>query len=426
MRHEEVRALQLMRVEALLERARATNEFYRPRLRDVGAIRSLEEFAARVPTVEKADFVADQEADPPYGRRHAHALALREPLLVATTSGTTGQGVEIHAQTASELAGTEACYAYLYRWAGLERGDALFLGLPITMMAGGQLELAGAEAYGLTVFPGGSYDARRKVELMRRFEPSCVLANTSYLGRLAALLDGEAWPGLKSLISGGESAGRSWLRRLESLWGVPVHDRYGSSQAGTDHMLSCRTGRMLHNDDSHVLVEVVDPDTGRHVLDGEEGELVITNLYRLDTPLIRCRIGDRAVYREPAYCGCGIPFMGVETATIARADDMKKVKNVNVWPQAVDDVVFGFDFVSEYEVVLTTSDEGADVATVRVAPRRVLAAGDAGALAAALRDRVGITFQVEATGPGELTFEDTKSRRWRDLRAHVVAAATAS
>jgi len=421
MTFEEVRALQLTKVQALLERAAATNDFYRPRLQDVSEIRSLEEFAARVATVAKADFVADQDLDPPYGRRHAHALALGQPLLVATTSGTTGQGVEIHAQTAEELTGTLACYEHLYRWAGLERGDSLFLGLPITMMAGGQLELAGGEAYGLTVFPGGSYDARRKVELMRRFRPSCVLVNTSYLGRLGTMLDGETWPGLKCLISGGESAGLSWLRRLESQWGVPVHDRYGSSQAGTDHMLSCRVGRMLHNVDPYVLVEIVDPDTGRHVADGEEGELVITNLYRLDTPLIRCRIGDRAVYREPSYCGCGIPFMGVELATISRADDMTKIKNVNVWPQAVDDVVFGFDFVSEYEVVLTTSDAGADVATVRVAPSRAVVEPEAGELAAALRDRVGIRFEIETTQPGELRFEDNKARRWRDLREHVVA-----
>src|SRR5262249_52755873 len=140
MNRDEVRALQLMKVQALLERAAATNDFYRPRLRDVGEVRSLEEFAARVPTIAKADFVADQEAAPPYGRRHAHARSRGEPLLVATTSGTTGQGTEIHAQTASELAGTLACYAHLFRWAGLERGDSLFLGLPITMMAGGQLE----------------------------------------------------------------------------------------------------------------------------------------------------------------------------------------------------------------------------------------------------------------------------------------------
>jgi phenylacetate-CoA ligase len=113
--------------------------------------------------------------------------------------------------------------------------------------------------------------------------------------------------------------------------------------------------------------------------------------------------------------------MGVELATIARADDMKKVKNVNVWPQAVDDVVFGFDFVSEYEVVLTTSDEGADVATVRVSPNRPVGTAEGVDLVGALRDRVGIGFEIETTGPGELRFEDNKARRWRDLREHLAA-----
>ena len=119
---EEIRALQLRRVKDLLRRAWATNEFYRARWAaahvDVERIDSLEEFAARVPTVAKPDFLADQQDDPPYGRRHAYVVDLRVPLFVSTTSGTSGQGQEIHIQTMAELEGTHRVYAFMFRWAG--------------------------------------------------------------------------------------------------------------------------------------------------------------------------------------------------------------------------------------------------------------------------------------------------------------------
>src|SRR6185437_1119754 len=102
-----IRALQLRRLREMLRFAVATNAFYRERFAaagvDVESIDSLEAFAARVPTVEKADFVADQEAHPPFGRRLERSFSLAERIEVYTTSGTSGQGVELHAQTEREL-----------------------------------------------------------------------------------------------------------------------------------------------------------------------------------------------------------------------------------------------------------------------------------------------------------------------------------
>jgi len=431
---EAVLGLQLARLRALLEKTWATNEFYRERWRRagvaLGAIDSLEAFNARVPPVEKQDFVADQAEDPPYGRRHAHALSLGVPLVVCHTSGTSGQGVEVHLQTAAEFRDTEAVYAYGFRWAGLEPADPLFLTLPITMLPGGRCEYHGALAYGLTVFPIGNYDAARKLELVGRFRPRALFGTTSYFGHLAAVAgEAAASLGVRVLLSGGEGAGLAWLERLESAWRARVHDRYGSTQAGNDHMFSCEVGLgtrerpgMLHNIDPYVLLEVVDPATGRPVGDGEEGEIVVTSLYHTDTPLVRCRMRDRAVWREPRYCACGRPFAGVEVTSIARVDDMKKVKGVNVWPQAVDDLLFAEPLVDEYQVRLESDASEADVATVRVMPREALAGERAErfgtGLGARLRERIGIGFRVELLAPGDLARSEYKARRWVDERVH--------
>lgn len=434
---EYILTVQFRLVKELLYRAWSTNDFYRERFRAARVspenVTSLGQFARAVPTISKSEFLADQEADPPFGRRHAHARALGVPLFINTTSGTSGQGQEVHMQTAEELRGTGESYSYWFRWAGLDRGDQLFLTLPITMLAGGVLEYAGAVLSGLTVYPVGNYEAARKVELMLRFKPEAILGNTSYVGRLTSLLGERRWTGLKALLTGAEGGGLVYLDRLAEAWGAPVFDRYGSSQAGNDHLFTCESGigtanrpGMMHNIDPLMLVEVIDPETGDHVRDGEQGELIITNLYRMDTPLIRCRIGDWAVYHEPGYCSCGRPFMGVETASISRRDDMKKVKGVGIWPQAVNNAVFSLPGVEEYQVMLASSSEGADVATVKIVPRRELAAGEAEHLrsqaSAKLRQATGIRFEVAVLRPGEIDVGDLKARRWIDERSHVVAS----
>ncbi|MFO0996640.1 MAG: hypothetical protein U1F33_08135, partial [Alphaproteobacteria bacterium] len=188
---ETVAAGQLKKLKSLLERTAATNAFYRDRWRaagvDVATIASLEDFAARIPMVEKKDFIEDQAAHPPYGRRLAHLLERHEQLFVFSTSGTSGQGQELHAQTMEEARVCAEVYGHMYRWSGLKRGDQVFLTMAVTMLAGGRLEYHGAVDYGLTVLPIGNYDAQRKLELLRKFPSVGIVGTTSYFGHLSAV-----------------------------------------------------------------------------------------------------------------------------------------------------------------------------------------------------------------------------------------------
>lgn len=439
---EEIRSLQLTRLRTLLESTQQTNPFYREHWRSHGVsnvteIESLSEFAARIPTVGKADFLADQQADPPFGRRHAHARAQGAALYISTTSGTSGQGQEVHLQTEREWEAMGRVYSYLHCWSGLKPGDGLALAMPLTMLGGGRLEYHGALSYGLSVYPIGNYDAARKIETIRRFEPAAVMGITAYLGRLGHELGGEPAEGVRAVLTGAEAAGIEWLRRLEETWGAPVYDRYGSSQAGNDHAFTCEQGigsaerpGVLHNIDPYVLLEVIDGDTGRHVAPGEAGELIVTVLYRVDAPIIRCRMGDRAVYRAPGSCPCGRPFAGIEAASIGRIDDMRKVKGINVWPQAVDDIVFEHDALAEYQVALSTGPSGADVATLRAMPKVGLPPEETDALVRALAHaverRIGVRFDVELVSPGAFAHSDWKARRWLDERDHVAGSGTSA
>ena len=430
---ETIRGLQLEQIKALLEKTGSVNSFYRDHWNAAGVsldkVKTLEDFSARIPTVEKQDFIEDQEAHPPYGRRLDHALSLGEPLVVCNTSGTSGQGQEVHAQTSEEFhVTTNQVYAHGLRWSGLERSEPLFLTMPITVTSGGRCEYHGALAYGLTVFAVGNYDAAQKIKLLQKFRPAALFGTTSYFAHLAAVSEqAPSALGVRVLLSGGEHAGFSWLERLEAVWNGRAFDRYGSTQSGNDHMFACEYGigsrerlGTLHNTDAHHITEVVNPETGRHVEHGEEGEIVMTSLYRTDTPAIRVRLRDRAIWHEPGSCPCGRPYGGAQMCSISRLDDVKKVKGVNIWPQAVDDVMFAWNDVDEYQVVLSSDATLADVATVRIMPKQRLDHASGNTLnqkiAERLRERIGISFVVDQVDPGALERSEYKARRWIDER----------
>ena len=360
---------------------------------------------------------------PPYGRRLEHALSLGTPLIICNTSGTSGQGQEVHAQTVEEFLNTQKVYAHGFCWAGLKPGDGIFLTMPITMMSGGRCEYHGAYEYGMTVYTAGNYEVQQKLNLLRRFQPVALLGTTSYFAHLAAVSEEQPpSPGMRVLMAGAEHAGFAWFERLEAAWGARAFDRYGSIQSGNDHAFACEHGigtrerlGTLHNIDPYHLVEVVDPDTGRQVEHGEEGEVVFTSLYRTDTPAIRIRLRDRAIWHAPGSCRCARPFSGLEMCSISRIDDMKKVKGVNIWPQAVDDVMFAIDEVDEYQVEFTSDAAEADVATVKVMPVKTHC-DLSPQVASSLHQRVGINFVVEMVPPGTLQHSEFKARRWIDKR----------
>jgi phenylacetate-CoA ligase len=430
-----LRALQWSKLKPLLEKTWAVNPFFRENWQaadaDPGKIRDLESFSAAIPLVEKQDFIRDQEVEPPYGRRHRHALGLGEPLVTMTSSGTSGMGVEVHLQTNEDLANHNRVHRFYFAWAGMKRADRTFLTMHVSLLAGGRGEYHAAVDYGLSVFPVAFYDTTQRLALARRFKPRALYGTTSYFGHLAAVAGEEVGRlGIEILLTGAEGASIAWFEKLQRQFGARAADRYGLTQMAVDHMFTCEQGigsrerpGILHNVDPYVLLEVIDPATGRHVGDGEAGEIVLTSLYRTDVPMIRCRTRDRAVWREAGACACGRSWGGVELGSVGRIDDMKKIKGINVWPQAVDELLFGHPEVEEYQVVLSTDALAADIATVRVMPPSPLSSGRQAALAEILtrdlRHKIGIGCIVEVLAPGGLERSDYKARRWIDRRAQL-------
>lgn len=429
MSRDELDAMQLQKLLEMLEHVARTNPFYANHWKeagiDVSKVKSFEDFRL-VPMIEKSHIVADQNAHPPFGSRSGSVNQNLGRTDLYTTSGTSGQGKELHACSLRELKAMEEIYRYGMSWAGMNPGDIVLLTLPITMLAGGRVEYQGAVASDLTVLPVGNYDAASKVDHIRRFSPKALFGSTSYFGTLATMMGEDArTSSVDTLLTGLEGASLPFLKSIEEMWGAKAYDRFGCANMRADFMWSDENGigdpgkpGTLLNVDPYVLIEVVDPATGLPVGDGEFGELVITSLYHFDNPAIRNRVRDGAVFQKGGRKGSIRNFHGVEMASISRIDDVKKVKGINVYPQAVDDLVFSWPEVEQYEVILSRTASFADVANLRLQLRSSVAESSGEQIVArakeAVKARLGINFNVEIVPKVEVS--DYKARRWKDLR----------
>jgi phenylacetate-CoA ligase len=435
----EIADLQWSKLGPLLQQVWDTNPFYRDRWQSAGVdpskIKNLEDFRASVPTVDKAAFMADQEAAPPFGLRHEPILNSRKGHIPITTSGSSGQGVEIHLQTQEDVANHNALNHFYFRWSGLEPGDIVFLMMHVSLLAGGRCEYHAAVDYGLSVYPVAMHDTAKRVELIQKFRPKGLIATTSYLGHLAAKSGVDlSNSGISAIFCGAESASPKWFQRLETSFGAKAYDRYGLSQMATDHMFTCERGvgtddnpGVLHNIDPYVLLEVIDPESGEHVADGERGEIVLTSLYRSLVPVVRCRTNDSAIYRAPGSCDCGRGFSGIQAGSVQRIDDVKKVKGINIWPQAMDEAMFSFPEVRDYRVTLTSDATEADVGIVEF----LVADGSAPEglerqITTHLRNKIGIGFEVRAVAMPFPEAASQKKQRWIEKRHHVLEPTVAT
>ncbi len=170
--------------------------------------------------------------------------------------------------------------------------------------------------------------------------------------------------------------------------------------------------RRVHVNEDEYICEVLEPEGDREVSDGERGELVITNLGRAASPLIRYRTGD-VVIKRGGRCSCGRTFARLDGGILSRVDDMVNVRGVNVYPSAVEAIVRRFSEVTEYRATVTSDGSlrelsvevelGADTRSVPAVTEK---------LGAALRDSLGLTVPLTVVEPGALPRFEMKARRF--------------
>lgn len=195
----------------------------------------------------------------------------------------------------------------------VEPDDLCFIALPYEMSAAGldfhTRFLNGLQAAVMAVGKGGAYSTPEKtVKLIRDLKPNIVVTSPSYAITLAEAADEAsldlAGLGLKKIWLAGEGCSPAFRKRIEKIWGTTVNFACGATECGTIGM-ECDAHNGYHVSQGHVLVEIVDPKTDKVLAPGEIGEIVVTCLLRLDTPLIRYRTQDIGCI-DPNPCPCGV------------------------------------------------------------------------------------------------------------------------
>jgi phenylacetate-CoA ligase len=224
---------------------------------------------------------------------------------------------------------------------------------------------------------------------------------------------------VKTLSVAGEPGGSipAVRARLAELWpGARVYDHHGMTEVGpVSYECPARAG-VLHVIERAFIAEVVDPATGQPVSAGGQGELILTNLGRTGSPLLRYRTGDLVKCgmrnAECGICACGSTDLALEGGILGRVDDMVVVRGVNVYPGAIEEIIRGVGGVAEYQVRVSRAQALAEL-TVTVEPAEPAVGSEvAGRLTAAFESSLALRVQVALAAPGSLPRFESKARRW--------------
>jgi phenylacetate-CoA ligase len=402
------RRLEEERLAEQVSRCYDRSPFYRRKLEEAGVrpehVERLEDLAA-LPFTTKEELRASQAETPPYG--DYVCVDGIEIVRMHLSSGTTGKPL-VMPYTERDVATSAEVGARAFWAAGVRPDDTLLHCLSYSFYTGGISDHAALEATGAAMIPVGLGQSARVLELWRELRPTALFSTITYPVHLAETaaergLDPRSL-GLAKLVVTGEPGGQiaATRRRLEELWGAEVGDTYGLSEVWGTLAGECEERAGLHfSGQDATLVELIEPESGERVPveEGARGELVFTHLYREAAPLIRFRSRDVAEILG-VDCPCG--RTGFRFRVVGRSDDMFRVRGVNVFPSAVEELMRE-QGVDRFAIVL-------DSFPVEP-PVRILVEGVKGRereLAQAVRARLDFTCEIAAA---TLPRSEAKSKR---------------
>ncbi len=363
---------------------------------------------ARLPFTTKDDLLANQAEHPPYGE------LLTEPLENYTrlhqTSGTTGSPLR-WLDTPASWEWMLGCWRTMYGMVGVTASDRLMLAFSFGPFLGFWTAFEAASRLGCLCLASGGLSTGARLKMLLDNRATVLLCTPTYALHLAecAREQGVAIRGvLRAIIVAGEPGGSipATRARIEDAWQARVFDHTGMTEIGPLAIeCSARPGG-LHVLEDDYFAEVVDPVKGEPVSPGDIGELVLTNLGRLGSPLIRYRTGD-FVRVDPSPCPCGSPWMRLEGGILGRTDDMIAVRGNNVYPSALENVIRRFPEIGEYRV---TIDQTVSLTAVRVEFEASID-GLEERLAIAIRDALLFRAEVSRVPTGSLPRFEMKARR---------------
>jgi len=360
----ELQALQLRRLQTTVAWVYDRVPYYRQQLEERGIkprdIKSLDDLR-RLPFTDKTALRDTY----PFGM---FAVPLDEVVRLHSSSGTTGKPIVV-GYTRGDINTWTELTARVAAEAGVHRGDLVDMSFLYGMFTGGWGMHYGLERIGATLIPAGSGNTERHIMMMQDFGTTVLVSTPSYALYLAEVgeamgIDFSKLP-IRLGLFGGEPVSDAAKREIEQRLGIRATDNYGLSEVmGPGISGECECGCGLHIAEDHVLWEVVDPQSGEPVADGEQGELVLTSLTKEAFPVLRYRTHDlTTVTTQRCECGRTLARM---TKVRTRTDDMLIIRGVNVFPSQIEDVIFQIEGVRPHYLVVVDRQKGLDDLEVRL------------------------------------------------------------
>jgi phenylacetate-CoA ligase len=402
-------------LRAMLIAIDGRNPFYTAKMRSVniaGKDCDRATFLARFPFTTKAELVADHQAHQPFGSNLT--FPLERYVRYSQTSGSTGFPMRWLDTTESWTWMLES-WMHFYKAVGMTAADRVFAAFSFGPFLGFWTAFEAAIRYGCMTIPGGGLSTRGRLETMRDSGATVLACTPTYAMRLgeAAREEKITLPKLRLLFVAGEPGGSipAVRAQLAELWpGVHLVDHHGMTEVGPVSWQHPERPQFLHILETAYLAEVIDPKTEKQVPAGTLGELVLTTLGRLGTPLIRYRTGDLVkVATDPPP---EVAFMALDGGILGRTDDMIIVRGVNVYPSAVESVVRRFNDIAEYRVDLTDERGMAEMALTIEPAKGADGKTVAKTLAEALRASLALRIPVTTVAAGTLPRFEMKAKRW--------------
>jgi phenylacetate-CoA ligase len=364
MEHEQMQQLQVKRLRDVVEHIYRQVPFYRARMQQEGL---LPQDIATLADISKLPFMTKQDMrdNYPYG---LFAVPPSEIVRIHASSGTTGKATVV-GYTKRDLGMWSEVMARSLTAAGVTRQSFVQISYGYGLFTGGLGLHYGAELVGASVIPVSSGNTARQISLMRDFGTTALACTPSYALHIAETMRelgiDPKDTALKVGILGAEPWSDKMRREIETQLNIKTTDIYGLSEIiGPGVACECHEQQGLHINEDHFYPEIIDPETGQVLADGQKGELVLTTITKEGMPMIRYRTRDLTVLNR-STCGCGRNLVRMNKV-LGRSDDMLIIRGVNVFPSQIESVLLSLGETSPHYQLIVDRQGHLDILTVMV------------------------------------------------------------
>ncbi len=421
MKRDEIEKLQEKKLKRLVRYCYQKIPFYRKLFKenniDPDDIKKLEDISKLPFTVK--DHLRENY---PFGML---AVDMREIVRVHASSGTTGKPTVV-AYTQGDIEWWSSLMARCLATAGATKDDIMHVAYGYGLFTGGLGFHYGGEKLGLTVVPSSVGNTKRQIMLLKDFGATILACTPSYALYISEVAKKEGLDPSKDFklrigIFGAEPWSESMRKKIEEALDLKAIDIYGMSElCGPGVSIECEYQNGLHIWEDSFIVEVIDPETGEVLDEGERGELVFTTLDKEAMPLIRYRTRDISIVTKEE-CECGRTHARMLRVQ-GRSDDMLKIRGVNVFPSQIEHVLMGIDGVGESYLIVVDRDI-LDILTVKVEMSEKFFSDKLSEIEnlrrkieEELNSALGVKVKVELVEPNTLPRFEGKAKRILDLR----------